>query len=98
MKKAIKVGIFLVSTTVSSFIFAQGNYVTPRTEWGQPDLQGVWNFSSNVPLQRAQRFGDREYMTTEEVAQMRAFRQPMRHPIRLLLREMVARVVTMIFG
>ncbi|MBT3531007.1 MAG: hypothetical protein HOF74_09695 [Gammaproteobacteria bacterium] len=72
MKKAIKVGIFLVSTTVSSFIFAQGNYVTPRTEWGQPDLQGVWNFSSNVPLQRAQRFGDREYMTTEEVAQMRA--------------------------
>ena len=26
------------------------DYQTPRTEWGQPDLQGVWNFSSDTPM------------------------------------------------
>jgi hypothetical protein len=51
---------------------AQNSYVAPRTEWGQPDLQGVWNFSSNVPMQRPQRFGDRQFMTDDEVAQLRA--------------------------
>lgn len=72
MKRTIITSVFLVSSTFSLLLSAQGNYETPLTEWGQPDLQGVWNFSSNVPLQRAQRFGDREYMTTEEVAEMRA--------------------------
>ena len=46
-------------------------YVAPRTEWGQPDLQGVWNFSSDVPMQRPRQFGEREFMTSEEVAQLR---------------------------
>jgi len=72
LAKTATAGVFLVSSTFSLMLSAQGGYETPRTEWGQPDLQGVWNFSSNVPLQRAQRYGDREYMTTEEVAEMRA--------------------------
>ena len=47
---------------------AQGaeNYQVPKTEWGHPDLQGVWNFSSNIPMTRPRQFGDREYMTQEE--------------------------------
>ena len=47
-------------------------YVSPRNVWGQPDLQGVWNFSSNVPFQRPQQFGEREFMTDDEIAAMRA--------------------------
>ena len=35
------------------------------TQWGQPDLQGVWNFSSIVPLQRPAQFGDRQFLTSE---------------------------------
>ena len=37
------------------------------TQWGQPDLQGVWNFSSDVPLQRPAHFGDRQFLTSEEI-------------------------------
>ncbi len=48
------------------------DFTTPRTEWGHPNLQGVWNFSSNVPLTRPERFGDREFMTPEEVEELRA--------------------------
>ena len=25
-------------------------YVAPKTEFGHPDLRGVWNFSSDTPL------------------------------------------------
>ncbi len=42
------------------------SYSVPKTEWGQPDLQGVWNFSSTVPMQRPSQFGDRQFLTQEE--------------------------------
>jgi len=53
---------------------AADSYVAARTEWGQPDLQGVWNFSSNTPMQRPARFGDRQFLTREEVETMQAQR------------------------
>lgn len=51
---------------------AQDDYEAPRTEWDHPDLQGVWNFSSTVPMTRPALFGNREYMTEEEAAQLAA--------------------------
>lgn len=55
------------------FALAQsgGDYVVPRTEWGQPDLQGVWNFNSSTPMQRPERFGAREFLSQEELQQAR---------------------------
>ena len=41
----------------------------PRTAWGHPDLQGVWNYNSNTPLERAAEFGNRLFLTDEEFAQ-----------------------------
>ncbi|MEX0964222.1 MAG: hypothetical protein WDZ52_09320 [Pseudohongiellaceae bacterium] len=46
---------------------AATDYEVPRTEWGLPDLQGVWNFSSSVPLQRPEHFGERQFLSAEEV-------------------------------
>jgi len=53
---------------------AAENYQAPRTEWGQPDLQGVWNYSYNVPLERPKRYGQRQFMTEEEIEALRARR------------------------
>jgi len=67
----------LAGCAFSSLVFAADDYVVPRTEWGQPDLQGVWNFSSNTPMQRPSRYGDRQFLTPEEVravAEQRAAR------------------------
>ena len=50
---------------------AAEDYVVPRTEWGQADLQGVWNFASNVPMQRPEHFGERQFLTDEEIATTR---------------------------
>ncbi len=54
----------------SSFDSAEAQDIAqiPRTEWGQPDLQGVWNFSSNTPMQRSDQYGERQVLTVEEIA------------------------------
>lgn len=72
MKKAIILATFLASFVFNLAALAAELYIAPKTEWGQPDLQGVWNFSSNVPMQRPQRFAEREFMTNDEIAQLRA--------------------------
>ena len=41
---------------------------SPKTAWGQPDLQGVWDFRTITPLQRPEQFGDRAFLTREEAA------------------------------
>jgi hypothetical protein len=41
-----------------------------RTSWGDPDLQGVWDYRSITPLERRPELGDRETYTEEEVAQL----------------------------
>ena len=43
----------------------------PRTAWGDPDLQGVWNNNTVVPLQRPDQVGDRATLSDEEVAARR---------------------------
>ncbi len=52
---------------LAQFAFGAENYSVPRTEWNQPDLQGVWNFSSDVPMQRPAEFGERQFLTAEEI-------------------------------
>jgi hypothetical protein len=41
---------------------------TPRTPWGDPDLQGVWSYATLTPLERPASVGGREFFTREEAA------------------------------
>ena len=40
----------------------------PRTAWGDPDLQGIWDYWTFTPLERPAEFSDRDVLTTEEAA------------------------------
>ena len=42
----------------------------PRTAWGDPDLQGLWTMATYTPLQRPERFRDREFLTDEEMQEL----------------------------
>ena len=64
--------ILLLLASVNAGVLAQENYDTPLTEWGVPDLQGVWNFSSNSPMLRPAQFGTRQYLTPEEIEEINA--------------------------
>ena len=60
--------IFAFLASFFSLAMAQEDiYEAPKTEYGYPDLQGVWNFSSSTPMQRPQRFGEQEFLTRKEV-------------------------------
>ena len=67
----------VLMTAVAAFGAANlaiaADYEAPRTEWGQPDLQGVWNFASNIPMTRPAMFGDNEYMTQEQADMLASF-------------------------
>lgn len=41
----------------------------PRTAWGHPDLQGVWDPTTGTPLERPSQYKDREFLTDEEAAE-----------------------------
>ncbi len=42
-------------------------YKAPRTAWGHPDLQSVWNFSTPTPLERPAALANVELLTKEQV-------------------------------
>jgi hypothetical protein len=46
------------------------NWVTPKTPWGEPDLQGVWSSDDmdGVPRPRPAQYGNRLYMSDQEYA------------------------------
>ena len=40
----------------------------PRTPWGKPDLQGVWDFATMTPLERPEQFAGKATLTEEDAA------------------------------
>jgi len=48
--------------------FGQKSYTPPRTSYGQPDLQGVWDFRTITPLERPKELGTKAFFSDEEAA------------------------------
>ena len=42
----------------------------PRTSWGTPDLQGVWDFRTITPLERPEELGEQSVLSEEETANL----------------------------
>lgn len=42
------------------------DWEVPRTPDGKPDLQGIWNNSSQTPLERPEEFGEKGFFTEQE--------------------------------
>ena len=45
---------------------AQRQWKTPRTAWGDPDLQGTWNNGTITPLERQRGVGEKELLSRDE--------------------------------
>lgn len=69
----------LISLSIHAGVRAQAPAATPtaatrpapRTPWGDPDLQGIWSPGYYLtPMQRPDKYGGREYLTDEEVADL----------------------------
>ena len=69
MRRIITACVLLIApgvATAQSVVDAS----VPRTSWGAPDLQGVWDFRSITPMERPEEFAGREFLTEEEAAKL----------------------------
>ena len=64
---AIVVGGLLAALPAAAQTSGAAAETPSRTAWGDPDLQGIWNFNTNTPLERPGEFGDRQFLTDGEV-------------------------------
>ena len=48
---------------------AAAKSAVPRTPWGEPDIQGVWNDATSTPLQRPASVGGKDVLNDEEEAE-----------------------------
>src|SRR3989442_9534952 len=46
----------------------KARYRQPRTSWADPDLQGVWDYQSRIPMQRPAQFREKPTLTEAELA------------------------------
>ncbi len=51
---------------------------TPKTSWGEPDLQGIWDaMPVQTPLQRPAKYKDQEFFTDAQIAELDKIRAAM---------------------
>jgi hypothetical protein len=55
---------------------ATSNYVPPKTPWGDPDIQGVWDYQSMIPMQRPAELAGKATFTEAELAEWAKQRSP----------------------
>ena len=62
--------LFVGVVALPAMAIAQSASKSPRTPWGDPDLQGDWTSQSElgVPFERAAEFGTRQELSDEEFA------------------------------
>ena len=59
--------LLALTTAAASAAGPEPKYKSPRNEYGQPDLQAVWNFSSDVPLERPASAAGKNVWTREDL-------------------------------
>ena len=66
--------VFVVTAVVvlTPMFAAAQSAESPRTPWGDPDLQGTWTNRTTTPLQRPSEFADQSALTDEERAELDA--------------------------
>jgi len=78
---AVVATMMVMSVLVSSVAWGQSSpagtdiqpgWTAPRTAWGAPDLQGVWDYRTMTPLQRPREFADQAVFTAEQAAAYQA--------------------------
>ena len=67
MANMITVSKLVVAAIVTSTAMVTSAEV-PMKPWGKPSLEGTWDFKTATPLNRPERWKDKEFLTPEEAA------------------------------
>src|SRR6266850_6171149 len=69
MKRLLTVLLVLATPIAAAAQSARGS-AAPRTPWGDPDLQGVWDYWTFTPLERPSEFAGKAVLSDAEVGQL----------------------------
>ncbi len=70
LRREVTCVLAVLSFAALAPLTAAGQGDVPRTAWGHPDLQGVWDFRTITPMERPEDLADREFLTAEEAAEL----------------------------
>jgi len=65
----VLIAVPLAAQTAKPVAKTSKGYTAPKTPWGDPDLQGQWPATANIPMQRPANLGNRATLTEEELKQ-----------------------------
>ena len=66
----------------ASMAFHRPAPAVQRTAWGDPDLQGIWDFATITPLERPASLAGKEVLTDQEAADFEKQTLAQRNPDR----------------
>ena len=66
---AAAIALLLAAAPAAGQPASGGDWTAPRTPWGAPDLQGLWNNATTTPLQRPAELGEKAFLTDVEVTE-----------------------------
>ena len=72
MSNALLAGLAIIFLPLLSLAQESMNYRTPRTEYGVPDLQGLWEKRFATPVERPIALGNKRAYTEVEAADFRS--------------------------
>src|SRR5438552_13624605 len=67
---AVLAGLVALAAVVSLNAQTKPKAYAAKTSWGDPDLQGVWDYKTITPVERPAAMGDRQFLNDEEVARL----------------------------
>jgi hypothetical protein len=70
VKNLLCILLVVMAPALASAQSARSNASTPRTAWGDPDLQGIWDYWTFTPLERPSDLAGKAALTDEEAAQL----------------------------
>jgi hypothetical protein len=72
--RSILTGVVVTGAAVTGAVLAvlpaSAQAPSPKTPWGEPDLQGIWTDESDTPLQRSPKFANQEFFTDAQRAEL----------------------------
>ena len=66
------IGLLVLTAGVSPGQAPKRAGTAPRTPWGEPDLQGIWDFATITPMERPTELAGKEVLTEEEAVEREA--------------------------
>jgi hypothetical protein len=60
--------LILIVASVVAVAAQQSSWTAPRTAWGDPDFDGIWNYPTMTPLERPREVADKAVLTPAEAA------------------------------